>query len=68
MKIVLGKNLKVGDTIKVWWKSGRDTITKLEPYVGNLPECKKAQMESFALFRTGMTIFPEQAYQVYNHD
>ena len=57
-KRVHGSELKVGDTILVWFSGGRDTITKLEPYRGPLAHLfpAGAQLASFALNRTGMTI------------
>lgn len=36
MKTVLGKNLKVGDTLEIWSETHLDTITKLTPYEGPL--------------------------------
>ena len=50
--------LKVGDTIVVWWGVGRDTITDLIPYVGPLSKVlgEGTKLASFALFKTGMTL------------
>lgn len=56
-KTVTGSDLRVGDTIEVWWQPGRDTITALRPYAGPLTCFKHgAQLADFALMRTGMTI------------
>lgn len=54
---VLGRDLKVGDTIEVWWSPRRDTILSLRPYTGRLT-CFKAgaKLAEFALNQTGMTI------------
>jgi hypothetical protein len=35
-EVIHGSDLRVGDTIKVWWRPGRDTVTKLVPYAGPL--------------------------------
>jgi hypothetical protein len=58
MSTVLGSELRVGDTIEVWWAHGRDTITGLRPYRGPLAYLfsEGAQLASFALNRSGMTI------------
>jgi hypothetical protein len=58
------EQLKVGDTIEVWWKPGRDTITKLEPYAGPLKECKGARMATFALNPTGMTCIAKDVFEI----
>lgn len=62
----LGRNLKVGDTIKTWWTPGRDTITGLTPYTGKLAHIwgGRAKIASFALLKTGMTIDPDDHYEV----
>lgn len=59
----LGKNLKVGDTIEVWWsptngKANQDTITRLEKYNGSLAYLwpKGAKLAYFLYNKTGMTI------------
>jgi hypothetical protein len=67
---VFGKQLKVGDTIEVWWtiagyKPRQDTITSLEPYRGPLKIWKEgAQIAGFALSRVGMTIDNGDIYEV----
>lgn len=63
---VLGASLRVGDTIEVWWSPRRDTITRLQPYRGPLAHLFKdgAQIASFALLRTGMTIDNSADYVV----
>ena len=61
-----GKELKVGDTIEVWWNPHRDTITELRPYLGPLaylfPE--GAQLASFAVCQSGMTIDNGDVFEV----
>jgi len=60
--IVRGADLKVGDTIEVWWLPHRDTITGLRPYDGPLnylwPD--GARLAEFALNQCGMTIPNEE--------
>ena len=55
---VFGSELKPGDTIEVWWAPNRDQITDLKPYTGVYRDgiLKGAQLASFALNKTGMTI------------
>lgn len=50
--------LKVGDTIKVWWQPGRDTITGLKPYNGPLLETlgRGTKLAEFAINKCGMTL------------
>lgn len=64
--IVEGKDLKVGDTIEVWWTPNRDTITALRPYTGPLECLAGAQLADFALNRTGMTIEATHDFNVLN--
>jgi hypothetical protein len=63
---VRGSELKVGDTIEVWWSMKRDTITALKPYKGPLeylwPE--GARSAKFAVSTLGMTIEPHAAFTV----
>lgn len=53
-----GADLRVGDTIEVWWAGNRDTITALRPYTGPLACLEGARLADFALLKTGMTIEP----------
>lgn len=66
MKRVRGASLKVGDTVAVWWRPKRDTITALRPYTGPLAHLfpKGAQIAEFALLRGGMTIDNDDSYEV----
>ena len=58
LKRVTGSELRVGDTISVWWRPNRDTITSLRPYNGKLAYLfpTGAQLADFAILRTWMTI------------
>ena len=60
-----GADLRVGDTIKVWWQPGRDTITGLYPYVGRLAHLfpAGALIAAFALNPNGMTIDKAGMYE-----
>lgn len=66
MQQIYGNELKVGDTLKVWWGANTDTITNLTPYTGPLVEMFKdgAQTASFALNWRGMTIDNGNLYEV----
>lgn len=68
--IKLGKDLKVGDIIEVWWSPKRDIITKLTDYNGPLNYCLniggKARLASFEINKTGMTIEPNARFEVLN--
>ena len=58
------EKLKVGDTIAVWWRPNRDTITALYPYKGPLECLRGGQIAIFALLKGGMTIEPGSQYEV----
>jgi len=65
---IYGHELKVGDTIEVWWNGGRDIICgrKETPkyaqkfYDDNFPH--GAWFAEFVLLRTGMTIDNNDIY------
>lgn len=68
-----GSELRVGDTIEVWWtitKRGqppnKDTITGLRPYEGPLKHLfpEGAQLADFMYLRCGMTIENHHDYVV----
>jgi len=65
---VLGRDLRVGDTIEVWWQPGRDTITSLYPYKGPLffhwQYEGGARVAKFGINKTGMTIEPQVWFTV----
>ena len=63
---VSGAELRVGNTISVWWANKRDTITHLTPYTGPLAYLfpRGAQIAEFALCPTGMTIDNEDDYEI----
>jgi len=71
--MILGKNLKVGNTIKVWWdrsdrgaKPNEDKIVKLTKYDGPLNHIFKhgARIAEFAYSKVGMTIPNDEVYEV----
>ena len=70
MKRVFGHELKVGDTIEVWWHScnqpipNQDTITKLVPYKGPIVFSNGAQLADFRYNRVGMTINNGELYNL----
>jgi hypothetical protein len=55
-RYIEASDLRVGDTIKVWWRPGRDTVTKLVPYDGPLDLGPNPQIALFAICKSGMTI------------
>jgi hypothetical protein len=67
MQTVKGSDLRVGDTIDVWWKPHRDTITSLTAYKGPLAHIfiGGAQIAGF-VHVTGMTIDNNALYAVTN--
>lgn len=58
-------DLRVGDTLAVWWGNGRDTITALRTYSGPLEDVLGAgsKLAEFALFKTGMILEGHGLYQ-----
>lgn len=52
---VKAEDLCVGDTIEVWWKPGKDTITAISPYDGNLSDIM-CGVATFALSEVGMSL------------
>ena len=62
----LGKELRVGDVIKTWWRPGRDRIARLEPYTGPLLPIlgEGTQLAAFDLNRTGMTLVAGEMYEL----
>lgn len=63
-RYVSGDRLRVGDTITVWWTPQRDTIIDLKPYHGPLASLfpQGAQLATFAILKTGMTINNAERY------
>lgn len=61
-----GNELKVGDSIAVMWRPGRDTITALRPYTGPLAPLFSAgaSLASFGINASGMTIDHDQTFEV----
>lgn len=70
MKLKTTAQLKIGDTIKIWWRPGRDTITELKPYTGSLLETlgEGTKIANFALNTTGMTLEAGARYEVVNFE
>lgn len=64
MERITAEQLRVGDTIEVWWSPRRDTITALKPYKGPLVCLKGARLADFAILKTGMTIEPGSMYNL----
>lgn len=64
VEAVRGNELRVGDTIEVWWSPRRDTITNLTPYTGPLKHIftAGARIALFALNTGGMTIDHNETY------
>jgi len=56
--------LKVGDTVKVWWRPGRDTITSIVPYNGRLKCMRGGWIFRFAIWTIGMTVHPDDRFEV----
>lgn len=63
---VKGSALKVGDALSVWWSPKTDIITELVPYEGALKHLfpEGAQLASFAILKTGMTIDNSDYYEI----
>ena len=55
MTIIDANELKVGDTIEVWWAPGRDTVIAIDPYNGPLKDIISC-IARFALLKSGMSI------------
>ena len=57
---ISGRDIRVGDTVEVWWQNRRDTVTGLRPYVGSLLPLLGAGTQ-IAEFASGlaMTIEPD---------
>lgn len=56
--------LKVGDTIEVWWQPKRDTIVSLVDYTGPLECVKGGKLAEFALNKSGMSMCPGDEFKV----
>ena len=61
-----GRDLKVGDTVAVWWANGRDTITAMRPYGETKMDIdmSEARIAEFAINQGGMTIMPDSTFEV----
>lgn len=60
------QDIKVGDTIKVWWAPGRDTIIALHPYQGPLLDVlgEGTMIADFAVNTIGMTLVSTDLFEV----
>ena len=67
MKKIFGSALKVGNTIKVWWKPHADLIVKLEPYEGPFAYLflKGARIAYFAS-GVAMTCENDESFEVFS--
>ena len=65
---MFGRELRVGDTIKVWWAPGRDTIIALSAYQGRLGHLwpDGARTARFALLKSGMTCGNAEKFETTN--
>ena len=63
---VIGRDLRVGDTILVWWRPGRDTIVRFTDYDGRYkshPGWDGVRLAEFALLKSGMTVFADEDFE-----
>lgn len=69
-RCVLGRELRVGDVVRVWWREGGDMITALDPYTGPFSAVmgEGARVARFAVYAPGMTIDPEMSFAVVNRN
>lgn len=62
-----GDELEVGDTLKVWWQPGRDTISGITPYTGPYKGQKDfigSRIVEFTVRKLGMTILANDVFDV----
>ena len=63
-----GSEIKVGDTLKVWWNPGRDTIKSLTDYNGpykDQREFSSSMIAEFTVRKLGMTILADDVFEVF---
>ena len=63
-----GFELQVGDTLKVWWRPGRDTISKMSLYDGPYKGQKDfigARIAQFTVRTLMMTILAQDVFDVF---
>jgi hypothetical protein len=60
--VLLGKDLRVGDVIEVWWSAGGDMIASLAPYGGRLRCLAGARIAELAVSGFGMTLIADEDY------
>lgn len=61
---VTTEQVEVGDTLRVWWFPGRDTVVSLVPYKGRLKLGDGTKIAGFALNKTGMTLVEGDVFEV----
>ena len=62
---VKGSDLRIGDTIKVWWKPNRDTIIQFDEHSNPNGIFKNgARVAQFAILKPGMTIDNDAYFDV----
>lgn len=67
MKTTIAANqVKVGDTVEVWWRPRRDTVTAIEPYKGPLECMQGGWIFKFALLaaKNGMSVAPGDMFEL----
>lgn len=57
------RDLRVGDTIAVWWPPGKDTITDIRPYTGRLECMNGGILMDFATLSVGMSAAPNDRFE-----
>jgi hypothetical protein len=57
-------DIKPGATVKVWWRPGRDTVTKIRPYDGPLECLQGGWIFEFAINTKGMTVAPNDRLEI----
>jgi hypothetical protein len=62
-----GSKIKVGDTLVVWWRPGRDTIKSLTDYNGPYKQQREfigSRIAEFTFRNLGMTILSGDVFEV----
>lgn len=65
-KLTFGRDLRVGDTIDVWWGTHRDTVISLRTIDSPLAALAGARIAEFAVNQRGMTIPADTLYEVFH--
>lgn len=64
--LVFGRDLRIGDTVDVWWGTNRDTIVAMRPYAGPLARLAGARIAQFAVNQMGMTLEAGALFEVFH--